>query len=246
VVVAAAAHSPARHAAALRKLGVSQQQQQQGVAFVVADSDDGATEPAAAAAARPGGDCAPLQRLVERLKASAEALLAEQPPAPRPTPEPAGPAGAPRAPGLTLVLDSLPALLSLFPGRAGAGAFLQSCRSLGAALGVARFRFAALAAADDPGEAAQVAALRHTADAVLALHAVEGRTADLDGRLDVALRRAPASGRALPIGPDALPASWLDGAADFSAPGVRSWHFRVGDVAVRWLPERIDGKQVMV
>ncbi|KAI8466900.1 MAG: hypothetical protein J3K34DRAFT_524148 [Monoraphidium minutum] len=155
--------------------------------------------------------------------------------------------------GVTLVLDSVPALLSLFPGAQAAAAFLHGCRALGPHLAAPGYRFAALAAADAPGEAPLLAALQHAADAVLALTPVEGRTADLDGRLDATLRR--------------LPAAWADAAASTSGggsdaaaaaarttgsggggawlPGMRSWHYRVTDVAVRWLPGQIAGRELM-
>lgn len=277
MLVLAAAHSVARHSAALRKLGVVQQQQQQhaAVGFVGAHletppaggstsqlpaggsanpevaSETPASTPqealAAAAAPEPG-----LQQLFQRVAAAARALLAfdhgqGQGAAPGATPPAAGP-GAVQQPagGVTVVLDSLPCLLSLYPDQQQAAAFLHCCRALGASLGAPAYRFVVLAAADSPGDAALVAQLRHAADAVLALTPVEGRTAELDGRLDATLAR--------------LPPSWLqrigdDGAGGGAAavaaaegrpvPGTHSWHYRATDVGVRWLPERLGGRELM-
>ncbi|GBF97430.1 hypothetical protein Rsub_09596 [Raphidocelis subcapitata] len=259
VLVLAAAHSPARHAAALRKLGVGGAAQQGAVAIVAADA---ALSPAGGCAAC----CPPLRRLLGLVLAEARGLLAAggnaaeaAAPAAKSTAAPAeaaaagaaGPAAAeasaaPGCRGLTLVLDSLPALVSLFPsaspdqGAREAAAFIAAARALGSHLGQAAYRFAALAASDSPGDADLLAAARHAADAVLELQPVEGRTAALDGRLDVTLRRLPRPAAARGGAPAACPA------VEGDLPGTRAWYFRLGDVAVRWLTGQLEGRELMV
>jgi hypothetical protein len=157
--------------------------------------------------------------------------------------------------GITLVLDSLPALLSLFPNKPACSAFLAACRALGDVLQLpACYRFVLLGAADVGGpDSTTLAVLAHTAHAVLRLTPVEGRTADLDGRLDLQLRRAggwacSSSGGGSSTNSAGLAATGDDGATgDGGATlGTQAWHFRATDVAVRWLPERLDGRELMV
>lgn len=261
-----AAHFPARHSAALRKLGVVQQQQH-SVAFVNADEclDQAAQlqvhQPQQEASATTPADrvltpatqqeyeepiqCQ-LQQLLQRVTAAAQKLLTplvqhEQ----QQRQHQEGPAGSLQASGsLTLLLDSLTALHSLFPRQQALPAFLHCCRVLGGSLRLANYRFVALAASDIPGEASLLAALQHSADAVLSLAPVEGRTAELDGRLDVVLRRLPCSNHGSECGSMAEGGPILGSSTIL--PGVQSWHFRAGEVAVRWLPGRIDGRELMV
>jgi hypothetical protein len=263
VVVLAAAHSPARHAAALRKLGVGGAAQQGAVAFV--DAADAGPCPVT-----PGGEgdasadaayCPALRRLLGRVLAAARDQLGAggdacaDGPCAASTSAPAVPAAAAAAAaaaapsacrGLTLVLDSLPALLSLYPGASPdrgsreAAAFLAAARALGPYLGIAAgYRFAALAASDSPGDAGLLAAARHAAECVLELSAVEGRTAALDGRLDITLRR-------LPVRP-AAEAGSASAAVAGELPATQAWLFRWGDTGVRWLTTgQLQGKELMV
>jgi hypothetical protein len=289
VLILSAAHSAARHSAALRKLGILQQQAQ--VAFVTAaeytassgewpsqvhsgQEPSGVVADAAAGAENPellanraGGQPA-LQRLLKRMVAAAEALLSDlqcqqqqqqqqQPLTSSTTAASVSMAGSgyghgERPGGLTVVLDSLSALQSLFPGQHEASAFLHYCHALGTSLRQPRYRFVVLAAADAPGDTVLLSTLQHSASAVLSLTPVEGRTAELDGRLDVTLRRLPIAWVAQGAAETTESAAGKKAAADGVAVGAgialgtRSWHFRAGDVAVRWLPDRLDGKELMV
>jgi hypothetical protein len=260
----AAAHSPARHAAALRKLGLAQQLG--SIAFVRADDALAATPPQGQHDDDQQQHTAPLQRLLLIVLAAARQLLAAV--AAAPSAEGSQPhhlaqhdhereqQQQQRQQAVTVVLDSLPALSALFPGQQQLAAFLHCCRALGEAAGApGSYRFAALAADDAPGDAALLAALRHGADAVAALTAVEGRTADLDGRLEVTLRRVAWRGKGGgSSGGDGGPAAAAGGVAALGAdggpgalsrPGGCTWHFRSGDVGVRWLSERIDERDLM-
>ena len=276
VVIIAAGHTPARHMAALRKLGLLQHLGSvvcvQGDGHACAERQAGAERPAAAeaaAAAAPNtaglcsssGPChrndqeqqhhhhqqqqqqpPALQHLMQLVASASQDLMSNhrRQQVPGPHTDIAEPPSGQQ--GLTVLLDSLTALGALYPGQtqAAAAAFLHSCRCLGAALGAGAYRFAVIAAADVPSDGGALAALAHSADAVVQLAPVEGRTAQLDGRLELTLRRLPLASNTLASCPTGMPA------VDALLPGVYTWHYRASDVAVRWLPEALDGKELMV
>jgi len=135
------------------------------------------------------------------------------------------------------VVDSLSALAALFPEQQQLTAFLQCCRALGGSLGAPASRIAVLAAADVAGDTPLLLALQHAADGVVTLAPVEGRTAELDGRVEVTLRRVAAAGSSSGGG---------GSSSTQQLPGTCTWHFRATDVAVRWLPEQLEGEELMV
>ena len=88
--------------------------------------------------------------------------------------------------------------------------------------------------ADVPGDAAWVAAAEHRAVAAVTLQPVEGRTAELDGQLQLLLRHSLQQQQqqgGLGIGRGVVP-------------GVQSWYFRCSDTGVKWLKE-IDGRALL-
>ncbi|KAF8057871.1 hypothetical protein HT031_005817 [Scenedesmus sp. PABB004] len=244
VVVVAAAASPAKYAAALRKLGAP-------LAGRVAFAAPALAEPPARR----------LRALLRYVLAHARGLLA-------PEQQQQGPAaGAPeqqqreageRAGALTVIVDSLPCLSCLAGDgggcRGASAALVHQLAALGEAL-QSPCRVVLLAAGDVAADAALVAAAAARAGAVADVAPLEGRTAGLDGSLTITVRRAPAPPRrARPSqqqeqgqqGRQQLQRQAGDLAARVWLPpgGSERWFFRAGDVGVRWL-RAVGGRELM-
>jgi hypothetical protein len=89
---------------------------------------------------------------------------------------------------------------------------------------------------DVPGDAAWVAAAGHRAAAVVSLQPVEGRTAELDGQLQLLLRWCSSVQSGLVGG--------LGVGERGAVPGSQGWYFRCSDTGVKWLRE-IDGRALL-
>jgi hypothetical protein len=95
-----------------------------------------------------------------------------------------------------------------------------------------------LAADDIPAHHHHLAALSHTAAAVVQLVPVEGGTADLDGQLLLQVRHAPQ----VPQRDCSSPARQGEGGV--VQPGTAGWFYRCGDTGVRWLSE-VSGRELL-